>query len=105
MSQLLLFLLILNFLLIGIVNPGMLNPDPGSLKICYQNVQGLIPIKDLTLKQPSKGTSILTAFRGLCLKIWEAEITHIRFLLNPLMRLGSIDVFQDLPMTKVELLT
>ena len=31
----------------------MLNPGPASLKICYQNVQGLIPIKDLTLKQPS----------------------------------------------------
>ena len=53
LSQLLLFLLIINFLLIGIVNPGMLNPGPGLLKICYQNVQGLIPIKDLTLKQPS----------------------------------------------------
>ena len=53
LSQLLLLLLFINFLLIGIVNPGMLNPGPGSLKICYQNVQGLIPIKDLTLKQPS----------------------------------------------------
>ena len=31
----------------------MSNPGPGPLKICYQNVQGLIPIKDLTLKQPS----------------------------------------------------
>ena len=31
----------------------MLNPGLGPLKICYQNVQGLIPIKDLTLKQPS----------------------------------------------------
>ena len=53
LSQILLFLLLLNFLLIGIVNPSMLNPGPNSLKICYQNVQGLIPIKDLTLKQPS----------------------------------------------------
>ena len=49
----LLFILLINFLLIGIVNPSMLNPGPSSLKICYQNVQGLIPIKDLTLKQPS----------------------------------------------------
>ena len=49
----LLFILLLNFLLIGVVNPSMLNPGPNSLKICYQNVQGLIPIKDLTLKQPS----------------------------------------------------
>ena len=31
----------------------MLNPVPGLLKICYQNVQGLIRIKDLSLKQPS----------------------------------------------------
>ena len=46
LCQLLLFLLIINVLLIGIINPGL-------LKICYQNVQGLIPIKDLTLKQPS----------------------------------------------------
>ena len=53
LSQLLLFLLIINFLLIGIVNPGMLNPGPSSLKICYQNVQRLIPIKYLALKQPS----------------------------------------------------
>ena len=53
MSQMLLFILLINFLLIGIVNPSMLNPGPSSLKICYQNVQGLIPIKDLTLKQPS----------------------------------------------------
>ena len=44
LSHLLLFLLIINFLFIGIVNPGMLNPGPSSLKICYQNVQGLIPI-------------------------------------------------------------
>ena len=58
LSQLLLFLLIINFLLIGIVNPGMLNPGPSSLKICYQNVQGLIPIKDLTLKQPSLNMNI-----------------------------------------------
>ena len=53
LSQILLFLLLLNFLLIGIVNPSLLNPGPKSLTICYQNVQGLIPIKDLTLKQPS----------------------------------------------------
>ena len=53
LSQMLLFILLLNFLLIGIVNPSMLNPGPNSLKICYQNVQSLIPIKDLTLKQPS----------------------------------------------------
>ncbi len=50
---LLLFILVLNFLLIAIVNPSLLNPGPKSLNVCYQNVQGLIPIKDLSLKQPS----------------------------------------------------
>ena len=62
--QLLLFLLIINFLLIGIVNPGMLNPGPDSLKICYQNVQGLIPIKDLTLKQPSLNITKICEFNA-----------------------------------------
>ena len=53
LSYLILYLLLLNFLLIGIINPNLLNPGPKSLKICYQNVQGLIPFKDLSLKQPS----------------------------------------------------
>ena len=47
------FILVLNFLLIAIVNPSLLNPGPKSLKVCFQNVQGLIPIKDMPLKQPS----------------------------------------------------
>ena len=50
---LLLYILIINFLLIAIVNPSLLNPGPKSLKICFQNVQGLIPFKELELKQPS----------------------------------------------------
>ena len=60
LSQILLYLLLLNFLLIGIVNPSMLNPGPKSLKICYQNVQGLIPIKDLTLKSLSNHLLMLS---------------------------------------------
>ena len=63
LSQLLLFLLIINFLLIGIVDPGILNPGPSSLKICYQNVQGLIPIKDLALKQPSLNITKICYYR------------------------------------------
>ena len=53
LNYLLLYLLLLNFILIGIVNPSLLNPGPKCLKISYQNVQGLIPFKDLSLKQPS----------------------------------------------------
>ena len=51
--QLLLFILLINFLLIGIVNPSLLNPGPHSLKVCYQNVQGLIPFSQLDNNQPS----------------------------------------------------
>ena len=67
LSQMLLFILLLNFLLIGIVNPSMLNPGPNSLKICYQNVQGLIPIKDLTLEQPSLNVTEICELNA-CLK-------------------------------------
>ena len=44
---LLLAILILNFLLIGVCNPSMLNPGPGHIKVCYQNIQGLIPFSQL----------------------------------------------------------
>ena len=53
LAQLLLFILLLNFLLIGIINPNLLNPGPNSLKVCYQNVQGLIPFSQLDNNQPS----------------------------------------------------
>ena len=53
LAQLLLFILLLNFLLIGIVNPNLLNPGPNSIKVCYQNVQGLIPFSQLDSNQPS----------------------------------------------------
>ena len=43
----------LNFLLIGICNPSMLNPGPDSLKVCYQNVQGLLPFSQLNDPHPS----------------------------------------------------
>ena len=53
LSQLILYLLLLNFLLIGIVNPRLLNPGPNTLKICYQKVRGLIPFSELGKEQPS----------------------------------------------------
>ena len=52
LSNMILWLMALNFLLIGIVNPSMLNPGPSSLKVYYQNVQGLIPFSDLDNPQP-----------------------------------------------------
>ena len=45
-------LLILNFLLICIINPNLLNPGPTNLSVYYQNVQGLIPFYDLNKPQP-----------------------------------------------------
>ena len=53
LAHLLLCLLLLNFLLIGIVNPSILNPGPNPLRVCYQNVQGLIPFSQLDKSQPS----------------------------------------------------
>ena len=42
----------LNFLLITIVNPCMLNPGPQTLSVAYQNIQGLIPFSNLSSKHP-----------------------------------------------------
>ena len=52
LTYILLFILLFNFLLIGIVNPSLLNPGPNSLNVCYQNVQGLIPFSNLGKNQP-----------------------------------------------------
>ena len=38
-------------MLIAIVNPGLLNPG-SNLKICYENVRGLIPFSELGKPQP-----------------------------------------------------
>ena len=46
-------ILTLNFLLIAICNPSMLNPGPGSLNVCYQNIQGLIPFSQLGEAHPT----------------------------------------------------
>ena len=51
MLYLLLYLLLLNFLLIGISNPSILNPGP-NLKVFHHNVQGLIPFSELDKLQP-----------------------------------------------------
>ena len=42
-----LWFFLLNFLLITMVNPSLLNPGPRQLSVFYQNVQGLIPFSSL----------------------------------------------------------
>ena len=51
--QLLLIIAIINFLMVAIVNPSLLNPGPDHLKVCYQNVRGLIPCSNLKQTQPN----------------------------------------------------
>ncbi|NQZ52356.1 MAG: hypothetical protein HRT95_19945, partial [Moritella sp.] len=47
------WLLLLNFLLIAIINPGLLNPGPNMLSVAFQNVQGLIPFGQLQDEHPA----------------------------------------------------
>ena len=73
MSSLCCWAFLLNFLLITIVNPSLLNPGPNSgknISVAYQNVQGLVPFYDLGKKNPkldsikiSELNSYLSEFR------------------------------------------
>ena len=45
-------LLTINFLLIAIANPSLLNPGPNNLSVFYHNVQGLIPFSQLNAAHP-----------------------------------------------------
>ena len=53
MASILIFIVLLTFLMIAIVNTSLLNPGPKNLKVYYQNVQGLIPFSGLGNTQPS----------------------------------------------------
>ena len=53
MSVITLSILTVIYLLIGIANPSIKNPGPDYLNIYYQNVQGLIPFKQLGKPNPS----------------------------------------------------
>ena len=47
-------ILLINFLLIAIVNPALLNPGPANtLSVAYQNIQGLIPFSQLNEENPT----------------------------------------------------
>ena len=52
-STCMLTILTINFLMIAIINPSMLNPGPKNLSIYYQNVQGLIPFSYLSNPHPN----------------------------------------------------
>ena len=60
---LLIWISILNFLLIAIVNPSLLNPGPvapqQNVSVFYLNVQGLIPFSELKYDHPSLHTTKL----------------------------------------------
>ena len=51
-AGILIFILLLTFLMIAIVNTSLLNPGPQNLKVYYQNVQGLIPFSNLSSVHP-----------------------------------------------------
>ena len=51
-AALLLFILLLTFLMIAILNTSLINPGPQNLKIYNQNVQGLIPFSNLSSEHP-----------------------------------------------------
>lgn len=56
---------LLNFILITIVNPSLLNPGPNNnFHVYYQNVQGFIPIKDLTNSNPTLNYTKLLEFQN-----------------------------------------
>ena len=63
---------LLNFCMICIVNPSLLNPGPQSrentTKVYYQNVQGLIPISNLNNKNPEMNTTKLLEIQAHILK-------------------------------------
>ena len=52
LNFLMLSILLLNFLMVAICNPSLLNPGPKYLSIHYQNVQGLIPFSQLSKNHP-----------------------------------------------------
>ena len=54
----------LNFLLITIVNPSLLNPGPNSLSVLYQNVQGFIPFSNLSNQHPLLDMNKIAEFRA-----------------------------------------
>ena len=52
LTSILLFIMMLNFLMIAIINTSLLNPGPQNLKVFFQNVQGFVPFSSLKNTNP-----------------------------------------------------
>ena len=76
----------LNFLLITIVNPSLLNPGPKNLDVFYQNVQGFIPFKDLSSDNPSLNFTKIFEFQNFISDTKPAAIILNETWLKPSIR-------------------
>ena len=59
-----LWIFTVNFMLIAIVNPSLLNPGPQMLSVLYQNVQGLIPVSHLGSDHPVFDLNKISEFQA-----------------------------------------
>ena len=97
-QSLFLWLCLLNFLLIGIVNPSLLNPGPNTssktrpLKILYNNVNGLVHARDARSNTPAINTTKLHELHGYVFK-HKPDI----IILNETWLKSSIYDFEILP--------
>ena len=63
-GYLFLWMLLLNFLLIVIVNPSMLNPGPNKISVLYHNVQGFVPPGEAKKDNPNLSRTKISEFQG-----------------------------------------
>ena len=84
----------LNFLLISVVNPSLLNPGPGAcLSVVYQNAHGLIPFSQLDRVNPSIDTTKVLEINSY-LSIHKPDI----FVLNETWLKKSVSDSEILPL-------
>ena len=105
-QSLFLWLCIINFLLIAIVNPSLLNPGPTSRKnpkqfnVHYQNVQGLIPFSQLNEKHPTLNTTKINEI-GMYLQVNKPDVIVLNetwlkdsILDNEIIPIDTYEVFR-----------
>jgi hypothetical protein len=85
----------INFLLISVVNPSLLNPGPPktSLSVVYQNVHGLIPFSQLDRVNPNIDTTKVLEINSF-LSIYKPDI----FVLNETWLKKSVSDSEILPL-------
>ena len=81
---------LMNFLLITIINPSLLNPGPENMNVYYQNVQGFIPLNDLGSDNPSLNFSKLLEFQNYASNIKPSVIALNETWLKPSIRDNEI---------------